>query len=450
MRRRQQDDRTTTTFPRHRVRHLPVFLAALLIGALIGTPALVTGDELSDAMARQKALAQLLQRQREEVAALNAAQTQLQGEIAETRGSLRAINADLRQVRHRVESMVVKIDLVRAIYEGLLVRLQELGVQLADLRRQELAKAAELEQRKAMLADRIRQAYDADRTSLLEAVLSAGTFTDVLAEVSYHLDVAEQDRALAQQIMRDQETLEAIHQTVVMTRVETEGLRRETAAQKVELDARLRDLRQAQKELRILERRTEQALAEQRSSYERLAANKSALQAAMGRAREAKASVAAKIDRLIEEQKRRGNIPSKYNGTLQWPMRGTISGEFGCSPFPYYPPGNGCEHFHNGIDIVAPYGTPVRAAGEGTVAYIGWNYADGYDPAWIVVVAHAENLQTWYAHMQPRYPDGIQAGSHVEAGQVLGYEGNTGNSTGAHLHWMVELDATFVNPRLFL
>jgi murein DD-endopeptidase MepM/ murein hydrolase activator NlpD len=450
MRRRQQDDRTTTTFPRHRVRHIPVLLAALLIGALIGSPAPVTGDELSDAIARQKELAQLLKAQREEVAALNAAQTQLRGEIADTRGSLREINADLRQVRHRVDTMIVKIAQVQASYDALVVRLGELGDELEDLRAQEAAKAAELEQRKAMLADRIRQAYDADRTSLLEAVLSAGTFTDVLAEVSYHLDVAEQDRALAEQIMRDQETLEALHQTIVMTRVETEALRRETAAQKVELDARLRDLRQAQKELRILERRTEQTLAEQRASYEQLAANKSALEAAMGRARDAKASVAAKIDRLIEEQKRRGNIPSEYNGTLKWPMRGTISGEFGCSPFPYYPPGNGCEHFHNGIDIVAPYGTPVRAAGEGTVAYIGWNYADGYDPAWIVVIAHAENLQTWYAHMQARYPDGIQAGSHVRTGQVIGYEGNTGNSTGPHLHWMVELEGNFVNPRLFL
>jgi len=67
-----------------------------------------------------------------------------------------------------------------------------------------------------------------------------------------------------------------------------------------------------------------------------------------------------------------------------------------------------------------------------------------------VVVAHAENLQTWYAHMQPRYPGGIQAGSAVRQGQIIGYEGNTGNSTGAHLHWMVELNGAFENPRLFL
>jgi murein DD-endopeptidase MepM/ murein hydrolase activator NlpD len=449
--RRRQDDITTTQRFRRPVRVLPfVVLGALLIGLLGGSVSPVTGDELSDAIARQKALAAQLARQREEVAALNSAQSQLRGDIASTEGSLRDINADLRVVRRQVGTMVTRIGEVRKTYEGLVTRLQELDAQLLVLEAQEAAKATELRERKQMLADRIRQAYDADRTSLLETVLSAGSFTDVLAEVGYTLDVAEQDRSLAEQIMRDQEVLEAMHQTTTMTRAATEGLRVETAVQKKELDARLVELRRAQKALNVLERRTQRILGEQEAAYSRLAANKSALNEAMGRARSAKASVTEKIDKLIREQKQRGNIPSEYNGTLRWPMGGTVSGEYGCSPFPYYGPGNGCEHFHNGIDIVAPYGTPVKAAGAGRVVYIGWNYADGYDPAWIVVIAHSTNLQTWYAHMQARYPGGIQAGSAVEAGQVIGYEGNTGNSTGAHLHWMVELNGEFENPRLFL
>ncbi len=92
----------------------------------------------------------------------------------------------------------------------------------------------------------------------------------------------------------------------------------------------------------------------------------------------------------------------------------------------------------------------MKAAGDGTIAYIGWNYADGADPAWIVVIVHSEGLQTWYAHMEPRYPGGIEMGSHVDKGQVIGFEGNTGHSTGAHLHWAVMLNGDFVNPRLFL
>ena len=82
--------------------------------------------------------------------------------------------------------------------------------------------------------------------------------------------------------------------------------------------------------------------------------------------------------------------------------------------------------------------------------YIGWNYADGADPAWIVIIAHSDTLQTWYAHLQARYPGGIHAGSVVKQGQVIGYEGDTGHSTGAHLHWAVMFNGNFADPRLFL
>jgi murein DD-endopeptidase MepM/ murein hydrolase activator NlpD len=128
-------------------------------------------------------------------------------------------------------------------------------------------------------------------------------------------------------------------------------------------------------------------------------------------------------------------------------MAGTITQDFGCTGFSWEPPNGSCAHYHNGIDIVAPYGSPVHAAGAGRVVYVGWNYADGSNPAWIVVIAHSQELATWYAHLQPRYP--VRAGDTVSQGQVIGYEGSTGHSTGAHLHWIVTFNGTPVNPRLF-
>ena len=142
-----------------------------------------------------------------------------------------------------------------------------------------------------------------------------------------------------------------------------------------------------------------------------------------------------------------GNIPSQYNGTLIWPMAGTITQDYGCTGFSWEPPRGDCAHFHNGIDIVNDYGTPVRASGAGRVVYCGWNYADGADPAWIVIIAHSSELTSWYAHMTPGCP--ASSGSRVSKGQVIGHEGNTGHSTGAHLHWMIQFRGSFVNPRLF-
>jgi murein DD-endopeptidase MepM/ murein hydrolase activator NlpD len=167
----------------------------------------------------------------------------------------------------------------------------------------------------------------------------------------------------------------------------------------------------------------------------------------------ARHQLAAKISNLVAQQYQMGNIPSKYSGTLIWPMRGTVTQDFGCTGVVYEPPLGSCPHYHNGIDIVASTGcgTPIKASGAGRVAYIGWNYADGSDPAWIVIIAHSSNMTTWYAHMKSyTYPGGITTGSQVKQGQVIGYEDTTGHSTGCHLHWMVQFNGDFSNPRLFV
>jgi murein DD-endopeptidase MepM/ murein hydrolase activator NlpD len=65
-----------------------------------------------------------------------------------------------------------------------------------------------------------------------------------------------------------------------------------------------------------------------------------------------------------------------------------------------------------------------------------------------VIIAHSQALETWYAHMTPSCP--VPQGGAVRQGQTIGHEGNTGHSTGAHLHWAVRFHDQFVNPRLFL
>jgi murein DD-endopeptidase MepM/ murein hydrolase activator NlpD len=433
-----------------------VLLVPLLFGGL-GTPAAPVApayaDDLSDARARQDALAKQIKDQKAAVAQINAMQADLGQAISSTKKELASINADLAAVRKSVKQMVVKIEAVKASYFALVARLQLLDNQLANLTEQELAKRADLGITKALLADRIREAYDTDRTTLLETFLAGGSFSDVVAEVSYINDFAEQDKVLAEQIVRDQKTLVAIHETVESTRGQTETLRVETEKQKAALDVQLAELKKAQARLKQLEKETARALAVQKAAYAQLLRNKKDLARAIATTKSAQKQLAAKIDDLIKQQFAAGNIPSKYNGTLRWPLVGTISGEFGCSSYPGYGPGQGCAHFHNGIDIVAPTGcgAPVKAAGPGRVGYVGWNYADGSDPAWIVVIVHSKDMQTWYAHLKANsYPGGIQKGSAVKAGQVIGYEGNTGNSTGCHLHWMVEFEGTFRNPRLFV
>jgi len=171
-------------------------------------------------------------------------------------------------------------------------------------------------------------------------------------------------------------------------------------------------------------------------------------------ARLAAESHTAAIDRIaaiVARQRSRGNIPSQYNGTIRWPMGGTITQEFGCTGFSWEPPLGNCAHFHQGIDIAAPMYTPIKAAAAGVVVFAGPNPYDPYPKAWIVIIAHSESLQTWYAHVDnAARPPAVHSGQAVNAGQVIAYIGMTGRTTGPHLHWAVMHNGSFVNPRLYL
>ncbi len=428
-----------------------VLLVPLLLGLLGAsvTPQTARGDDLSDARARQSALKAEVAAQKARVAALNDLQAGLAAEISDTKSQLRKVGADLSAVKKKIGKMETRIAIVKQDYANLVLQVHYMDIEVARVTAQEEAKRVELSERRAMLADRVRSAYDTDRTSPLETFLSGGTFTDLLAEMSYYIDVGEQDQALADQITKDKETLSAIHQTVADTRLRTNELRQETAAQKRALDKSLLDLKETKAELAKLEKAVAKSLREQKNRYAALKRSKANAAAIISKAAADQRKLARRIDSLIARQVSRGNIPSQFNGRMRWPMDSfTVSGNFGCSTFAYYAPGNGCAHFHNGIDLVAPYGSPIKAAAAGTVVYVGWNWADGPDPAWIVVIAHSGSLKTWYAHMLPKRP--VEVGQSVRKGQIIGYEGDTGRSTGAHLHWMVELNGNFVNPRLFL
>jgi murein DD-endopeptidase MepM/ murein hydrolase activator NlpD len=282
---------------------------------------------------------------------------------------------------------------------------------------------------------------------MIETFLSGGDFTDVLTEVGYHLDFAEEDKLLAEQISADLKVLDVLHQNVEIARQQTADLHKLAADSKKVLDKQLGELAAARKELARLEAETERLLAQQRAAYARMAADKKKLQATLADQLAAQKKLESLIDRLVREALAKGGIPSQYNGTLSWPMSGRISQEFGCTGFSWEPAYGNCSHFHRGIDIVNAKYTPIRASGAGKVIIAG---RSPYDPAWIVVIAHSSHLVSWYGHVDNVKRPTVKAGQYVSKGQVIAYEGSTGYSTGPHLHWAVQLNGNWVNPRLFL
>lgn len=122
-----------------------------------------------------------------------------------------------------------------------------------------------------------------------------------------------------------------------------------------------------------------------------------------------------------------------------WPIEGRVASSFGEREDPF----NGEGAFHSGIDIDAPYGTPVRAAAEGDV--IGASIRNGYGKE--VVLDHGHDLNTVYGHLSEI---AVVPGQHVTRGEVIGYVGQSGRATGPHLHYEVRVHNVPVNPHKYL
>lgn len=123
-----------------------------------------------------------------------------------------------------------------------------------------------------------------------------------------------------------------------------------------------------------------------------------------------------------------------------WPIYGTITSYFGWRQNPF---GGSTFGFHTGIDIASYYGAPVRAAGEGEVVFAGWD--GGYGKC--VRIYHRDGIETVYAHFSEI---AVKVGQKVKKGQVIGYEGCTGNCTGSHVHFEVRVGGVYIDPLDYL
>ena len=116
---------------------------------------------------------------------------------------------------------------------------------------------------------------------------------------------------------------------------------------------------------------------------------------------------------------------------------GTLRSRFGYRIHPIFH----TRKLHTGVDLAARSGTPIYAAGDGVIQYYKWQ--SGYGNK--VEIQHVNGYETVYGHMS-RYVDGLGPGSHVRQGQIIGYVGSTGQSTGPHLHFEIKINGNLVDP----
>ena len=343
----------------------------------------------------------------DELSAVSGRVRELQAGVAAQQARLGVLEGRLAQARARLATLdrtiakqTTKLDRLRREYRIALARLEE----------------------------RVRYLYMTDGPDVLSFIVGTSSFTDILDNLELLSRIGRQDKEIATQV-RD------ARDGVAKARRETRSARAEQA--RVEAVAASAASEQRGVVTRLVASRDALVAAEREKSatLASIEQDQSDIHEEIEDLEAQSASLAAQI-RQAQQPSSSGSTPPVApigSGVLGWPVSGPVVSGFGMR----------WGRMHEGIDITCATGTPVRAAGDGTVIWAGWR--GGYGN--LVVVDHGGGLSTAYAHNSAF---ATSVGQSVVRGQVVSYAGSTGNSSGPHVHFEVRVDGTAVDPLGYL
>ncbi len=338
-------------------------------------------------------------------------------QIAVLDGRLSAIDDELARIGDQIGAVEQKLTVTRGKLELLQKQLQ--------LKRQELRRAqAKLVMERANFKERVVIAYKTDDLSYVDVVLASSSFEDLISRVSVvralisgndelvgGLKQTRDDVAAEEKAVADKER--GVHKAVADLQEQSDQLAALRAAQAAQRAASLSVRKQKNGQLAAVTQ--DLALLEQQENQ--LLAESNALSGVIAGASGAGGGT----------------------GSMTWPVSGPVVSPFGwrIHPILHY------RKMHTGIDIAVGYGVPIHAADSGSVIYATW--MGGYGN--VIIIDHGNSISTLYAHQSSL---AVGAGAHVGRGQVVGYVGSTGFSTGPHLHFEVRVNGNPVDPMGYL
>ncbi|TMC47985.1 MAG: hypothetical protein E6J14_13520 [Chloroflexi bacterium] len=305
---------------------------------------------------------------------------------------------------------------------------------------------------KALLAVYIRQRY-VQQQSLISFLLSSNSFPEFMGRASALNHLAASDNRLVRKVQEDalaaekaeraaQADADAAQAAAATLAVQKAGLDDQVAKEQTLVDRLGGDVAAATAEI-------SQADKQDAALVQRIAALRiQQLDQTIAEAEQAAWQEAAFYlqNHLTGLPPGVGDDP-EHPPTVRflWAVPGSvITQPFGPSPYDFEPPFAGFPHFHTGIDMAAPLGTPVFAVADGIVAAASTSTV-GYGNH--VIIAHDGHTLTLYGHLQVML---VHAGDTVHQGQPIGLMGSTGNSTGPHTHFELRVDNIPVDPAPFL
>src|SRR5215212_714703 len=333
---------------------------------------------------------------------------------------IQVLRGDIGELQQRQDKVQVSLNAKQAELTRISDRHQVVQDRLTRLR-------AKLVAGRALLARRLVALYKDDQPDMVTVVLEAHGFTDLLDRSEFIQRISDQNeqivtkvRGLSHEVGMAEKRLKGLEVEALAARNDILSKRNEIAGAKQTLVSRQADLLAARNV-------RSQALAKVRSSREDVEGHLHVLeakqQAIVARLQGSSGSVS-------------GGPIRRGSGQFIWPVNGAVVSGFGMR----------WGRPHNGVDIGAGTGTPIRAAAAGTVTLMqGEGASGGYGN--FTCIQHGGAISTCYAH-QSRF--GTSSGAHVSQGQVIGYVGCTGHCFGPHLHFEVRVGGSPVNPLGYL
>jgi murein DD-endopeptidase MepM/ murein hydrolase activator NlpD len=384
----------------------------LALGLLFAAPA--AGDEIEDEKAAVDARIAALQA---EIDAEKAREGVLTSQLSSVVSELEAAQSAVDRAEGALDVLEAELATEQARLDRLTKRLRAQTRRLRELEE-------EYREAVSILEARVRAIYIEEAPDVLSFLVSASSFDDLIDNYEFLERIGVQDKRIARQVERAKTKAAAERRATAATR-------RLTAASVSVITARtteargVRDELAASRDTLLSARRLKaSALASSRESRAEYLAEVEALAAQS-------AALAAAIRDAQAGGSNGSGTPSAAG--LVWPVNGPVVSGYGMR----------WGRMHEGIDIAAGLGTPIRAAAAGTVIHAGW--LGGYGN--LVVLDHGDGLATAYAHASAIL---VGVGQSVAQGETVSLVGSTGNSTGPHLHFEVRVNGTAVDPLLYL
>lgn len=339
-------------------------------------------------------------------------------QIKNQKSAASTLSKQIAAMEAQIKKLQAEIQLTQAKISAAALKIEELK---SDIN----ARSIEIQKQKDNLGETIRAINDFDQETSISLVLKNDNFSDFLNQVQFIESLQQGLQTKLEEIKMLKKELEEKKISQEEQKSALENFRNELSGKNMVLASQKEDKEDLLTQTKNQEKKYQAMLSDLQKKREQI--EKEIFQ------------IEEKLRLAIDPK----SIPGARKGLLAWPLKGTITQGFGCIENRFavrsYPDCNGGKGgFHNGLDIAAGVGDPVMAALEGTITGTGnlGKYAYG---KWIAI-RHNNGLTTMYAHLSVQ---SVSVGQKIKAGQVIGYAGSTGYSTGPHLHFTVYASNTF-------